>query len=93
MPREQDPIKVIETALSLGFSLSEAVQRALGTTLTQFAAGRPFSVQSVSMCLSAYEGRVYGEIRDAICDALDIPREYLDRLIDSQRPSVAEKVG
>jgi hypothetical protein len=78
MPHGTEAVKVIDGALALGFSLSEAVQRALGRTLTAFAADKPYSVQSVSMCLAAYEGRVYPEIRDDLCAELEIPREYID---------------
>jgi len=90
MAHNKDSIKVIEGALALGFRVSEAVQRALGTTLTDFAGRHAFTRQSVTMCLMAYEGRTYSEIRDAICAELEIPREYLDRLIDSQRATADE---
>lgn len=88
MPRGTEAIKVVEGALALGFSISEAVQRALGTTLTAFA-GERFAVQEVSMCLRNYGGRVYPEIRDALSETLDIPREYLDRLIEEQAAKTA----
>lgn len=93
MPLGTEAVKVIDGALSLGFSLSEAVQRALGRSLSSFCEGRSFSPQSLSMCLTAYEGRVYPEIRDAICAELDIPREYLDARIDDQARRRAEKIA
>jgi len=87
---EHEKIKVIEAALAIGFSLSEAIQRALGRSLTAFASAHGFRQNEVSMCLAAYEGRVYPQIRDAICSDLEIPREYLDRLIaDEARRRVA----
>lgn len=37
------------------------------------------------MCVTFYGGRMYNDIRDALCTELNIPREYLDRLIEQQR--------
>lgn len=84
MARGANKIKVIEGALALGFDLTEAVGRALGGTLTAFAEQRGYTKQALTMCLRAYDGRTYSDIRDAICAELGIPREYLDRLIDSR---------
>lgn len=85
MATSREKIKTLEGALALGFDLTMAIQRALGTSLTAFANEHGYSVPAVSMCLRGYSGRVYPDIRDAICETLDIPREYLDRLIDEQR--------
>ena len=89
MARGTEAVKVIEGALTLGFSLSEAIQRALSGSLSSFAFGKPYSVQSVSMCLAFYEGRIYSQIREDLCAALDLPREYLDRLIEKKKEQVA----
>jgi len=71
--------------MGLGLGVSEAVARALGRTLTAFGEDHGWSQPQVSQCLNAH--RPYPDIRDAICAELDIPRPYLDRLIDSQRPA------
>jgi hypothetical protein len=87
-----EAIKIIEGALALGFSLSEALQRALGiSSWASLASEKPYSPQSVSMCLNAYEGRVYPEIRNDICSALEISREYLDALIARQSTDEAKE--
>lgn len=93
MPQGTEAIKVVEGALSLGFSVSDALQRALGMTFTEFASAKSYSVQSVSMCVRFYDGRVYPEIRDDICTALELPREYLDRIIEAQRSDETERAS
>ena len=85
MPPTTEKIKLIEAALSLGFSLSEAVQKALGGSLSDFAERHGARQTEVSMCLLGYHQRVYPEIRDALCTELEIKREELDRLIDDER--------
>ncbi len=90
MTRTKDSVKVIEGALSLGFTLPEAVSRALGTSLGDFARQNDVRATEVSMCLNAYHQRTYPNIRDAICEALGIPREYLDRLIEAEAAKRAE---
>jgi hypothetical protein len=90
MAQTKESIKVIEAALAIGFKLSEAVQRALGAPLAEFASRHGFTPQAVTMCLGAYQGRVYSDIRDALCADLEIPREYIDRLLSSQAQAAAE---
>lgn len=80
----RDAVKLIEASLALGFSLSEAVQRALGRSLSEFARERGHSRSAVSMCLTHYQQRVFGNVRDDLADELSVPREYLDRLIEQQ---------
>jgi hypothetical protein len=75
---------VVEGALALGFSLAEAIQRALSTTITRFAQERGYRQVEVSMCLNAYEGRVYAIIRDDIAAALGVSRERVDGWIEAQ---------
>lgn len=89
MPVTGSPVKLIEGALALGFSLSEAVQRALGESLTAWGARRAFGQSEVSMCLRFYENRVYGEIRDALASDLGTDRERVDRWIADQAASSA----
>ena len=91
MPETHEKIKQIDALTDLGLDVSEAVQRALGVSLSEFGRRQGFSSAEITMCLRGYHQRVYPEIRDAICAELDLPREYLDRLIDGQ--SAAEKVG
>lgn len=90
MPSGQENIKTIEAALTLGFTVSEAVQRALGCPLAEFARRHAVRRVEVSMCLNAHEGRVYPEIRQHLADDLGVPREYIDGLIDRQRKERAE---
>ena len=87
MRHTNDAIKLIEGSLALGFSLSEAVQRALGGSLADFARESGHSRSAVSMCLSFYDGRVFATVREDLASALGVPREYLDRIIEEQHPS------
>jgi hypothetical protein len=89
MRETRDTVKLIEASLVLGYTLSEAVQRALGHSLSEFARERGHSRSAVSMCLTNYNGRVFANVRDDLALSLAIPREYLDRLIDQQNGSVA----
>ena len=82
MPHEGEAVKRIEAAMSLGFSVSEAVQKALGRHLSQFAEEHGHRQSEVSMCLGGYPGRTYGTIRDDLSGALGIERAELDALID-----------
>lgn len=91
MADTRETVKLIEASLALGYSLSETVQRALGRSLSEFGRERGHSRSAVSMCLTNYQGRVFGNVRDDFAEALDIPREYLDRLIE-QEAGRAEKV-
>ena len=75
-------VKRLEAALELGFSVSEAVQKALGRSLTQWAEEHGHRQSEVSMCLGGYPGRIYGAIRDDLAAELGIDRGDLDRLID-----------
>jgi hypothetical protein len=72
-----------------GASVSEAIAKALGCSLAEFGRRIGKRQAEIYMCLNGYEQRVYAEIRDAICAELEIPREYLDRLIDTQHESTA----
>lgn len=84
-----EKIKQIEGLIGFGSTLPEAVSKALGSTLTEFALRYGWRHSEVSMCLNGYHQRTYPEIRDAICAELEIPREYLDRLIDAQKGAAA----
>lgn len=84
MPRGRKAVKLIEAALEMGFPLTDAVARALGCSLTEFAGDR-FTVQAVSMCLRSYENRVYPEIRDALAESLDVTRSFIDDIIERAR--------
>jgi len=77
-------IKLISVSLELGYSLSEAVQRALGSTLTDFAKRHDFRQVEVSMCLLGYPQRIYPDIRKALCRELGVPRSFLDDKIETQ---------
>lgn len=91
MPQTAEKIKQIETLIAHGLTVSESVMRALGCTSTEFAGRHKVRQNEVTMCLHGYHQRVYPVIRDAICSELEIPREYLDRLIDGQHaPATAE---
>lgn len=81
MPKRPNAVNVVEGALDLGFSLTEAVQRALGSSISAFAAKYGHRQSEVSMCLLGYEGRVYPEIRNDLAAELDVSREAIDRWI------------
>lgn len=83
MRRTPEAVKVIQGALALGFSLSEALQRVLGCSLSAFGAENGFSPSEVSMCVRFYEGRVYPEIREKLAERLATSRETIDELIES----------
>ena len=89
MRSDRGASKTIETAFALGFSLPDAIQRALERPLTEFGLERGFRKSEVSMCLNGYHQRVYPEIRDALCDELSIDREFLDAKIDEQAARAA----
>lgn len=84
MPQAIGRVNLVEGALALGFTLPEAVQRALGEPLSGWAARRGFTPQAVSMCLRGYESRIYPEIRDALAEDLGTERERVDRWIAEQ---------
>lgn len=44
-------------------------------------------VEEVSMCINGR--REYGEIRDALAQALGLPREQIDRLIETPAPEAS----
>lgn len=81
---------LIESAMALGFTLSEAVQKVLGRSLSQFAEERGHRQPEVSMCLGGYPGRTYGQIRDDLCAELEIERAVLDRWITEQSAASEE---
>ncbi len=84
MPGERNPVKVVEGALALGFTLSEAMQRALGRTLSAFGQEFGHSPSEVSMCVRRYEGRIYPDIRESFARALRVDRAKVDEWIDAQ---------
>lgn len=79
----------LEAAMGLGFTLSEAVQKALGRSLTAWAEDHGHRQNEVTMCLRAYHQRTYSAIRDELARDLGITREEIDRLIDGQTPGAA----
>lgn len=81
--------QLIEGALALGFTLSEAVQRALGRSLSEFAEAHGHRQSEVSMCLGGYPGRIYAQVRDDLCAELSIERATLDRWIAERTASAA----
>lgn len=89
MADASDQLGRLESALALGFSLSEAVQKLLGS-LTAWAEAKGHRGNEVSMCLLAYHQRTYSAIRDDLAKDLGITREDLDRLIDGQKPDTTE---
>lgn len=91
MPESTDTVKLIEGSLALGFSLSEAIQRALGQSLSQFGRERGHGRSAVSMCLTFYGGRTFGNVRDDLAETLGVSREQIDNWIESQRET--EKVS
>lgn len=93
MPQRPTAVNVVESALALGFSLSEAIQRALGRSLASFAATYGHRASEVSMCLNAYEGRVYPAIRNDLATELGIGREVVDQWIDNPKAKAAEAGG
>lgn len=86
-------IKQIEGLLGHGADLPTAISITLGCTLAAFASRNGVRRQEVYMCLGGYHQRPYEAIRDAICAELEIPREYLDRHIDSHRAARAAEVA
>lgn len=85
-----DRVKVVDGALALGFSLGEAVQRALGKSLTAWGEAHGFSSSEVSMCLRYYERRVYGLIRDALAADLGTNRARVDTWIEEHAASLVD---
>lgn len=90
MVAHSDASKTIREALRLGFSLSDAVQRALNRPLSEFAAQHGFRKSEVSMCLLGYHQRAYPNIRDAICNEIRISRQFLDAQILECSESLSE---
>ena len=82
-------VNMIEVAIAVGFTPSEAIQNALGVSLAHFAADAGCTATQVSMCLNGYPGRVYSGIRDALCRRLGVPRDRLDRWISDYTTTVA----
>lgn len=91
MPQGPEAVKLVEGALALGFSLSEAIQRALGCSLSAFAADIGVGRSEVSMCLNKYEGRIYEQIREALAQRLGVDRSQVDAWIDGE--PAAEEVA
>lgn len=89
MDQKAPAVKLIRAAIDLGFSTSEAVQKALGRPLSHFAEERGHRPSEVSMCLNGYPGRTYALIRDHLAAELGIERRHLDVLIDGE-PEPAE---
>lgn len=89
MPAESPKINQIKGLVSHGLTVSEAVQKALDISLSEFARQHGFRSGEVSMCLLGYHQRTYPEIREAIAAALDVPREFIDQLIDDERSTEA----
>ncbi len=81
MEPDLSPVKVIEKARALGFSLSDSVQRAIGRPLAAFAAENDWARQEVSMCLR--NTRPYPVIRDALAAELRTTRAKVDALIET----------
>jgi hypothetical protein len=77
-----DPVKVIDSALELGFSLPEAIGRATGCSVAQLAASLGFSRSEASMCLNGYPSRILPAFRDAVAAKLSVDREVVDRWIE-----------
>lgn len=90
MEQGSEAVRRLEAAIGLGFSLSEAVQKALGCSLTQWAEANGHRQSEVSMCLGGYHQRAYPAIREALARDLAVEREDLDRLIEAQKPAAEE---
>lgn len=89
MPHLMNRVNLVGGALALGFTLSEAVQRAIGEPLATWGSRFGFTPQAVSMCLRFYEGRVYPDIRDRLAETLGTERSTVDGWIESQRKALA----
>lgn len=59
-----------------------ALLRARGYSLAGYARARGFWPEQIKMAL--YGTRPYPEVRDALADDLELPRDEVDRLIDGQ---------
>lgn len=79
----------VEAALDLGFTFSEAVQRALGCGITALAEKYGVPQPTLSMCLLAYEGRVYPDLRERIAADLNASRDQVDEWIARSAAGVA----
>lgn len=82
MSQGNDAVKIVEGALELGFSLPEAIQRALGRTLSDWAAERGFHRSEVSMCFLGYKGRIQPKVRNAAAEDLGVSRATVDAWIE-----------
>lgn len=90
MPATANRVKLIDGALALGFSLAEAVQRALNESLSAWGARHGFTPSEVSMCLRFYERRVYSPVREALALDLGTERSRVDQWIEEHAASLME---
>lgn len=84
MPNGPNGSKRVTELVDVGLPLTEAIAKAMGCSLSAFARRRDVRQEEISMCLLGYPGRIYTDIRDAICDELGIAREFLDEKIEEQ---------
>src|SRR5690606_38054202 len=89
MSPSADSVKKVENALSLGFSLAEALQLVLARPLSAFGAEYGHSPSEVSMCIRFYDGRVYDGIRTNLSRATGVPRELIDAWIERGRSTAS----
>jgi plasmid maintenance system antidote protein VapI len=82
MEKPSTKAHAVESAMSLGFSFSAAVQAVVGCTVTALAEEFEVPQPSLSMCLNAYEGRVYPELRDKLARKLGTTREQVDAWLE-----------
>lgn len=89
MPNASESVRIIETALALGFTPSDAILRALDTTTGELAGELGQKGSAVSMCLNYYKQQTYGPIRDGVAQRLGVPREYIDGVIERRQKEAA----
>lgn len=90
-----EPMARLQAAVALGFTVSEAVQKLLGRTLTSWAEANGHRQNEVTMCLLKYHQRIYPEIRDGLARDIGVTRAEFDSFIDGQgttEPAPVERV-
>lgn len=80
----------VPVLLALGFPLSQAVQRALGLSVTALARQEGWDRSLLSMVLNAHRHRVCPGIRDRLAEMLGATRGEVDAWIAAEAARRAE---
>lgn len=86
-------VKALDAALGLGFSLSAALQNALGVTVSELARREGWNRTEISMLLNGHPQRRCEAVRDRLAHLLTATREDVDRWIARERAHRAGAVA